>query len=185
MMGKLMGIAAIGLTMITTWIVSLVGILAWKAGPQFELAYQVFEVLKTSSLLFWFAVYFILGYTLYAGVILTIGSLCNTLKEAQNFMGLITVMMMVPLFTLMFIPKDPNGTLATVLSWIPCFTPFIMMNRVTADPPLFDQVGTLVMMIGFTAFVLWMAGRIFRIGILRTGHPPKLKELFRWIRTKP
>ncbi len=185
MMGKLMGIAAIGLIMITTWIASLIGVLAWKAGPQFELAYQVFEVLKTSNLLIWFAVYFIIGYMMYAGVILTIGSLCNTLKEAQNFMGLITVLMMVPLFTLMFIPKDPNGTLATVLSWIPCFSPFIMMNRATADPPLFDQVGTLIMMVVTTGLILWLSGKIFRIGILRTGQPPKIKELFSWIRQKP
>ncbi|MDA7916262.1 ABC transporter permease [Verrucomicrobia bacterium] len=184
MMGKLMGIAGIGLTMIGTWILSLIAVLAWKAGPEFEIALQIFEVLKTSSLLIWFAVYFLVGYTMYAGVILTIGSLCNTQKEAQSFMGLITVVMMVPLFTLMLIPKDPNGSLATILSWIPCFSPFIMMNRVTADPPMFDQVGTLVMMLVFTGMTLWLSGKIFRIAILRTGQPPTFMELYRWLRQK-
>ncbi len=182
MMGKLAGIAAIGLTMIGTWILSLVGILAWRAGPEMEIAQHVFDVLKNSHLLPAFFFYFTLGYLLYAGVILTIGSLCNTLKDAQNYMGVVTVIMMVPMLTMLFIPKDPNGTLATVLSWIPIYTPFAMMNRAAADPPLFDLIGTTILLILSTVVVLWLSGKIFRIGILRTGQPPKLLELIRWVR---
>jgi ABC-2 type transport system permease protein len=81
-----------------------------------------------------------------------------------------------------FIPKDPNGTLATVLSWIPLYTPFVMMNRAAADPPMFDRVGTLLVLAATTALMLWLSGKIFRIGILRTGQPPKLVELVRWVR---
>jgi ABC-type Na+ efflux pump permease subunit len=92
------------------------------------------------------------------------------------------VFLMVPLFTMTFIPRDPNGVPATVLSWIPPYTPFVMMNRMTADPPLRDVVGTLVLLVAFTGLVLWGSGRVFRIGILRTGQPPKLVELFRWLR---
>jgi len=83
--------------------------------------------------------------------------------------------------TMFFIPKDPNGTLATALSWIPIYTPFAMMNRMAADPPLFEVVGTTVLLILTTVAVLWLSGKIFRIGILRTGQPPKVLELFRWI----
>ena len=180
MMGKLAGIAAIGLVMIGTWIGSLVAILAWKAGPEVEFAQHAFDVLQNSHLLPAFFVYFVLGYLLYAGVILTIGSLCNTLKDAQNYMGVVTVVMMVPMMTMFFIPKDPNGTLATTLSWIPIYTPFAMMNRMAADPPLFELVGTTVLLIVTTAAVLWLSGKIFRIGILRTGQPPKTMQLLRW-----
>jgi ABC-type Na+ efflux pump permease subunit len=88
----------------------------------------------------------------------------------------------VPLITMVFIPKDPNGTLATVLSWIPLYTPFVMMNRAAADPPMFDQVGTMVLMVVSVVVVLWLSGKIFRRGILRTGQPPKLLELVRWIK---
>jgi len=182
MMGKLLGIAAVGLTMIGTWVASLMIILQIKAGPEAQWASELFKVLKTSGLLPAFAVYFLLGYLLYAGAFLAIGSLCNTLKEAQNMMGPIMVIMIVPLFTMAFIPKDPNGTLATALSWIPLYTPFVMMNRAAADPPLFEQVGTLVLLILTTGLVLWLSGKIFRIGILRTGQPPKLLELVRWVR---
>jgi ABC-2 type transport system permease protein len=83
----------------------------------------------------------------------------------------------------MFIPKDPNGFLARVLSWIPLYTPFVMMNRAAADPPLVDVIGTMVLLIASTAFALWMAVKIFRIGILRTGQPPKIIEMLRWLRT--
>jgi ABC-type Na+ efflux pump permease subunit len=115
-------------------------------------------------------------------LILALGSICNTLKEAQNYMGVITMIMLVPVLTMMFIPKDPNGTVATVLSWIPFYTPFIMMNRAAADPPWFDLIGTMLLLLASTALALWLAVKIFRIGVLRTGQPPRLLELVRWLR---
>jgi ABC-2 type transport system permease protein len=183
MMGKLAGIAAVGLTMVGAWLSTLIGVLLWKTGGQSEVATQMFSVLKSSNLIPAFILYFLLGYVMYAGLILAIGSMCNTLKEAQNYMAVITMIMMVPLMTMTFIPRDPNGTLATVLSWIPFYTPFVMMNRATADPPLRDVVGTIILLALFTALVLWTAVKIFRVGVLRTGQPPKLIELWRWIRS--
>jgi ABC-type Na+ efflux pump permease subunit len=93
------------------------------------------------------------------------------------------MIMMVPLLTMMFIPKDPNGTLATFLSWVPIYTPFVMMNRAAADPPLRDLIGTTVLLVVTNIGMLWLCGRIFRTGILRTGQPPKFRELFRWLRS--
>jgi ABC-2 type transport system permease protein len=182
MMGKLFGIAAIGLTMVGAWMVALFCILSWKTGGASDLAGQLLTVMKTSNLVPMFSLYFLLGYLLYAALILSLGSVCNTIKEAQNYMSMITMTMMVPLLTLTFIPKDPNGTLARVLSWIPIYTPFTMMNRAAADPPLFDLIGTMVLLVVSTIAALWMAGKIFRIGILRTGQPPKIVEMLRWIR---
>jgi ABC-type Na+ efflux pump permease subunit len=184
MMGKLLGIAAVGLTMVGTWLVALVTILTWKAGAATAVAGQVLTVLHSSSLIPMFAVYFLFGYLIYATSILALGSVCNTLKEAQSYMGIITMLMMVPLMTLTFIPKDPNGTVARVLSWIPLYTPFIMMNRIMADPPWIDLLGTLALLVVTAATALWLAGKVFRIGILRTGQPPKLLELVRWLRRK-
>lgn len=182
MMGKLAGIAAVGLTMTGAWMASLAGFLASKAGGGGELSVELFTILKTTHLLPAFFVYFLLGYLMYSGLILAIGSICNTLKEAQNYMGVITMLLIVPLLTMSFIPKDPNGTLATILSWIPLYTPFVMMNRAMADPPLVDLIGTIILLLLSTILTLWMAIRIFRIGVLRTGQPPKLLELFRWVR---
>ncbi len=183
MWGKLFGIAAVGLTMVAAWIVSFFAILVSHKSQETQMINQVLEVLQTSNLIPYFVVYFLFGFLFYAGIFLSIGSICNTLKEAQNFMGPIMMVMMVPLVTMFFIPKDPNGTLATVLSWIPLYTPFVMMNRTAADPPLFDQVGTIVLMIVSTAVMLWLSAKIFRTGILRSGQPPRLVEVFRWLKS--
>lgn len=99
-------------------------------------------------------------------------------------MAVIMMLMIVPLLTMTFIPKDPHGTIATVLSWIPIYTPFVMMNRAAAHPPLFDLIGTMILLILSTVFALWAAVRIFRVGILRTGQPPKIIEILRWIRSE-
>jgi ABC-2 type transport system permease protein len=181
MVGKLFGIAAVGLTMVGAWIAAALGILMWQAGGS-EFPRMILLALRTSHLLPMFGVYFTLGYLMYAAVILSLGSVCNTIKEAQNYMGLITMTMMVPLLTMTFIPKDPNGVLARTLSWIPIYTPFAMMNRATADPPLFDLIGTMILLLLSCCAALWMAGKIFRIGILRTGQPPKIVEMLRWVR---
>lgn len=200
MTGKLLGIAAVGLTMLSAWIAAFVGIIVWKAsgispaeaaaaassagGGIAQVPADLASILQTTWLLPAFALYFILGYLQYAGLILALGSTCNTLKEAQNFMGVIVLFLMVPMFTLTYIPRDPNGPLAVILSWIPLYTPFVMMNRVTADPPLRDVIGTFIMLLGYTGLVLWGAGRIFRAGILRTGQPPRFLELIKWLRNR-
>jgi ABC-2 type transport system permease protein len=89
---------------------------------------------------------------------------------------------MVPLITMVFINRDPHGTVATILTWIPLYTPFTMMNRAAADPPLLELVGATLLMIAAALFLLWAAGRIFRVGILRSGNRPKLAEVVQWLR---
>jgi ABC-2 type transport system permease protein len=180
MMGKLLGIAGIGLTMVGAWMFALFGILSWKSGGASDVASQILVILKGSNLIPLFSLYFLLGFLMYAAFILSIGSVCNTIKEAQSYMGVFTMIMIVPLLTMTYIPRDPNGPLARLLSWIPLYTPFTMMNRAGADPPLFDLIGTFVLLVVTTALALWMSGKIFRIGILRTGQPPKIVEMIRW-----
>ncbi len=183
MVGKLLGIAGVGLTMMTAWVLSLLGVLKFIAGPEVEWAGALFEVIQSSGLLPLFALYFVCGYLTYAGIFLAIGSLCNTVKEAQNFMGTATVILMVPLFTMVFVAQDPNGALATFLTWVPVYTPFVMMNRAAADPPMAELLGTGALMLVTIVFMLWLSSRIFRIGVLRTGQPPKIVELVKSLMT--
>lgn len=182
MAGKLLGIAAIGLTMLLTWIASAAFMLWYWASPEAAMLTSLASVIFDSTLLPAFVFYFLLGYFMYASIFLAIGSICNTIKEAQNFMGPVMMIMIVPILTMAFIPKDPHGTLATVLSWIPVYTPFVMMNRAAADPPAFDLYGTAIMLVFANVAMLWLCGRIFRTGILRTGQPPRFKELLVWMR---
>ena len=88
----------------------------------------------------------------------------------------------IPLAMMVFVVRDPNNTIVRAMSWFPLFTPYLMMNRAAADPPLIDVVGTTIVLLISIAFVLWLSGKIFRMGVLRTGQPPRLIELLRMMR---
>ena len=182
MLGKLLGVAGIGITMLAAWFAFGAGVLSYYSAAGVSTVGALKTVLISPGLLGPFVVYFLLGYLFYASILLALGSVCNTLKDAQNFMGPVMMVLMVPLLTMVFVAKDPNGPLAVVLSWIPFFTPFVMMNRAAAEPPLVQVVGTMAMLVGSLVLVVWLSGRIFRNGILRTGQPPKLFEILKFAR---
>jgi ABC-2 type transport system permease protein len=182
MLGKLMGVAAVGFSMLVAWLVSMFFVLRFGAAGLGEVAGPLMGLVFTPAVLVPLAVYFLLGFLLYASLLLALGSLCNTLKEAQNFMSPVMIVLMVPLFSMIFVARDPNGPLAQILSWIPPFTPFVMMNRIAGDPAGWEIAGTIALLIVSVAAMLWLAGRVFRNGVMRTGAPPKLLELARLLR---
>jgi len=179
MLGKLMGVALVGITLLGAWMVSIFGVLKYFSGAGDDTAGILINLLVGPGLFVPFLAYFLLGYLLYSSILLAVGSTCNTLKDAQNFMGPAMVVLMVPLWAMFFIVRDPNGTLAHVLSWVPVFTPFTMMNRMAGDPPVWEVVGTFVFLAATVVFAIWFSGRIFQNGILRTGQPPKLLEFLK------
>tara|TARA_R110002072_G_scaffold269868_2_gene429395 strand:+ start:130980 stop:132572 length:1593 start_codon:yes stop_codon:yes gene_type:complete len=184
MMGKLLGIGATGITTIIAWITSFFVFLQLYQTVETAVIVQILDVLLSSDLIPYFVFYYLCCYALYAGIFLAIGSLCNTLKEAQSLMMPLMLVLVVPVLTMSFIAQDPNGTLARVMSWIPLFTPFTMMNRAAAQPPMIDVVGTTIVLVVTTIGVLWLSGRVFRQGILRTGQPPRIIELWRMLRRR-
>ena len=128
-----------------------------------------------------FLFYFLSGYLLYASLLVGIGSVCNSLKEAQNLMLPILIPLMLPLMAMVLVSQDPNGTFARVMSFIPLFTPFVMMNRAAGPPPLWEYLATTVLMVVSVYLAVRGAGKVFRIGILMTGKPPRLREIVRWM----
>ncbi|NQV71166.1 MAG: ABC transporter permease [Pseudohongiella sp.] len=184
MMGKLVGIGMSGLTTIGVWLLSFYLFVTLYESSQTELISQILQVVLGSELIPWFVFYYFAGYALYSGVFLAIGSLCNTLKEAQALMMPMILIQIIPIAMMAFVVLDPNNTLVRVMSWFPLFTPYLMMNRAAADPPMIDIVGTTILLLLSIIFVLWMSGKVFRAGVLRTGQPPKLLELFRLLRNR-
>jgi len=184
MMGKLFGIGLSGITTIAAWLLSFFLFIALYPSTETQLLSQFFNVLLSSDLIPYFVFYFLAGYALYAGIFLAIGSLCNTLKEAQSLMMPMMMILIVPLITMTFIAQDPNGPIARVMSWIPLFTPFTMMNRAAAQPPAVDLIGTTIVLLVSIVLVLWLSGKIFRQGVLRTGQPPRIVEIIRMLSHK-
>lgn len=184
MSGKVFGIAATGLTVIASWI--LFFFYALKFTPMLmghALTFDLSFVFADPVFLVGFVAYFFLGYLFYAALLVGMGSVCNSLKEAQNLMMPVVIILMVPLFTMMPVGQDPNGPLAKILSYIPPFTPFVMMNRAAGPPTVMEYVITTLLLIGSIAFVFWASAKVFRIGILMTGKPPRFREILTWIRT--
>ncbi len=183
MIGKVLGIAATGLTMILSWIAF--SILALKYLPKLLGGGDMPDLMVffQEPIFIWsFIGYFICGYLLYAAILVGLGSVCNSLKEAQNLMNPVMILLIVPLVAMMPVSKDPNGTLAKILSFIPFFTPFTMMNRSAGPPELWEYAATGVLLILSILFAFWAAAKIFRIGILMTGKPPRPTEILRWLR---
>lgn len=182
MIGKILGIAVTGLAVLGSWVTCLLA--GIKLAPYFvEDLGQVdlTVIVRDPVYLVSFLVYFVLGYLLFASLLVGIGSVCNSLKEAQNLMMPVTIMLVLPLLAMIPIAQDPNGTLARVLSFIPPFTPFVMMNRAAGPPTTLEYVLTTILLMVSIALSMWGAAKVFRIGILLTGKPPALRDLLRWV----
>ena len=182
MAGKVIGIAATGLTIVVSWVVtSVVGLqLVPSSSPlgQMNLASIVGDPLYLSS----FVAYFLAGYLLFGAILVALGSVCNSLKEAQNLMQPVFILLIVPLIAMVFVVQEPNGTVARVLTYIPFFTPFLMMNRAGGPPPTWEYIATTILIVVSLWLAFRFAARVFRVGILMTGKPPKLGEVLRWMR---
>ncbi len=183
MAGKIIGIALTGLTIIGSWVLMALAfflLVPKLVGVDFPI--DITSVVTDPWFLGSFFIYFLLGYLLYAAILVGIGSVCNNLKEAQNLMLPVQLVQMLPILLMVPIGRDPNGTLAVVLSYIPPLTPFVMMNRAAAPPTTSEYIVTTLLLVASVVLALWFAAKIFRIGILLTGKPPGFWQIMRWLR---
>lgn len=182
MAGKIWGIAATGLTIVGSWVVC--ALVAASVAPKLIAGVDMpwMQIVGDPLYLGSFVAYFFFGYLLYAAILVGIGSVCNSLKEAQNLLQPVFILLIVPLVSMMFIVQEPNGMVARVLSYVPLFTPFTMMNRAGGPPELYEYVITSVLLLASVWFAFKAAGKIFRVGVLMTGNPPKLREILSWLR---
>jgi len=183
MSGKILGIAMTGLTTLAVWALSIyLGALLLPQYVNMPSDLNLAEVASDPVLLISFVIYFAMGYLFYAAILAGLGSVCNSLRDAQNIMTPIMLVLFVPLLLMIPVGKDPNGMLAQVFSFIPPFTPFVMLNRAAGPPELWEYVATTLLMALSIAAAFWAAAKVFRIGILMTGKPPKIGEILRWIK---
>ena len=182
MVGKLIGVAGAGLTVVASWalwlFIALLVLPVVAGAPSLGF---LRDVAADPLMLCAFVSYFVLGYLLYAAFLVGVGSVCSNLKDAQNLMLPVMIPMIVAISSMVSIGKDPNGLFAQVMSFIPPFTPFVMMNRSAGPPALWEYVTTTIVLLGAIYAVAYGAARIFRIGILMTGKPPRIGEVLRWL----
>ena len=133
-------------------------------------------------LLSWFFVYLVADVIMLSSFAAALGAACNSPQDAQNLAIVLVAPVMVPFFMMMPVMTAPNSAMATAMSLVPPFTPVLMLLRqaMPVGIPAWQPWAGLAGILLWTAGGTWMAARIFRVGILMQGQPPKLSEIVRW-----
>lgn len=174
MAGKIIGQAVVGL-----FTISMYGLLGVGALIAFSMA-DLIELRMIAYL----AMYFFMAYFMVAAVMAAIGSAVSDLQEAHALITPAMLILFIPMILFVPVTQSPNGMLAVVTSFIPPLTPYVMIIRVTAAEPVpFWQI-IATTGLGFVGVILtvWLAARIFRVGVLMYGKPPSPLELIKWLR---
>ncbi|MEZ5917832.1 MAG: ABC transporter permease [Parvularculaceae bacterium] len=176
MYGKLLGVAAVGLTMPAVFVIggAVLAVLGLGGGAPSE----VMNALFSSHLLFIYLFYFFCAYLIFAMIFLAIGAISNSLQDAQSYLGPVMLIVFAPLPFMVMVFQNPNGLIATILTWIPIYTPYAVMMRAAADPPVGEIIGATCLMLAVALLLARVMGRIFRQGILQSS-PVKARDLWR------
>lgn len=189
MLGKIIGVGAVSMTQMTIWIGA--GVLMFAAGLPMLIAAQpelanlsgLREVLPGAGLLLLFVGFFVFGFFMYSGLYAAVGAMCNSDEEAQQAQFPLIMLLVVPIIMVTTVIENPMTPMATGLSLFPLFTPILMWARVSGGNVPAWQVGlSFVLMALAVIAIAWIAGRIYKVGILMAGKRPTLPELVRWIR---
>jgi ABC-2 type transport system permease protein len=188
MLGKILGIGAVGLTQIGIWAVT-VGLLALYglSGAAVALSQAGIDLtglsLPIARLAVAFLAYYLLGFFLYASAFAAVGALVGDDQQAQQMNFPVMLLIIVP-FVLAFSGiNTPDATWLAVASLFPFFSPILMLVRiVTGVAATWEVVTSLVLLVLTIWGVAWVAGRIYRVGILMKGKRPTLPEMMRWLR---
>ncbi|MEM7350581.1 MAG: ABC transporter permease [Acidobacteriota bacterium] len=174
MTGKILGQLAVGLSLLVLY----TG-LGFAALLSFSVLGLINPWLIVYLVIFYFIAYFVL-----ASMMAAIGAAVNEMREAQTLMTPVMLVVMIPWLLWMPITRDPNGVFATVTSMLPPINSFVMLLRMTSTaPPPMWQVWLSILIGVVSVFVcLWIAAKVFRIGLLLHGKPPNLRTLWRWVR---
>ena len=177
MMGKLLGIAAVGLTMPAIFVFGGFAASSTIMGSD-NVVSLALASLFSSPLVLIYLFYFLCAYAIFAMIFLAIGAVSNSLQDAQSYMGPVMMLVFAPLPFMLLVFENPNGFVASALTWIPVYTPYAVMMRAAADPPFWEIIGATAVMLIFALFMARIMGRIFRRAILQAS-PPKMRDVWR------
>jgi ABC-2 type transport system permease protein len=181
MLGKVIGIGLVGLTQIGLWALS--AFLLTTVGVSSFSSRGVPIPSLPISLLVYFVVFFVLGYFLFATLYALVGSTVSSEDEAQQAQMPVTILLVVPMLIFNMIIANPTSSASVAVSMVPFFAPTLMMMRIAVvNPPLWQILGSIAIMLATILGCVWIAARIYRVGILMYGKRPSIAELGRWLR---
>jgi ABC-2 type transport system permease protein len=175
--GKVIGVGAVGLTQVGIWIAVAVAVV------ELQLIGSNIHILPSAGQGALFVVFFLLGYLLYSSIAAALGAMTNSEQELQQMQIFLMLPLIACTVVIFNVVTNPDGPIAKVFSFIPFTTPLIMYTRVIVGKPGVLAVGgSIVEMIVTIAIVVWLASRIYRVGILMYGKKPNLPEILRWLK---
>ncbi len=206
MMGKILGIAAVAVTQFAIWMVliaALGGIVsqflpsevaagmaqtaaqAGSMGPDAAAALRgATDIGFLAKMFGGFVLYFIGGYLLYAAMFAAIGSATDNVADTQQLQLPVTIPLILAVVVMLSVLNDPNGSIAFWFSMIPLTSPVIMMARLPYGVPAWEVALSLALLYGSFCAMVWLAGKVYRVGIFMYGKKPTWKELFKWMKYK-
>ena len=172
MLGKLLGTSAVGITVLLAY-VGMGLVAASQAGLGSVLSPLVIALAVLNV---------VVALVMFGSLFLAMGAASNDLKDAQGMMTVVIVLLVVPLMTMTSFLDDPHGTLSVSMSLFPFTAPMVMPVRMAiTQVPVWQVCASFAGAALTTAVIVWVAGRVFRVGILAQGQAPKLRELARWV----
>lgn len=211
MLGKIIAVAMVGFTQILVWAIMIfLGIIilqltifntftfdpsalsqaamsAKDTAMAQELVEEVFMPLSSinfTAIIVCFIFYFIGGYILFASLYAAMGSAVDTDEDSNQFIMPITIFFVLALYLGLFSSNNPENVISTISSLVPFTAPIVMMVRLPYDPPLWQIIVSIALVWGTAFLMLWLASRIYRVGILMYGKKPTYKTLIQWLKYK-
>ncbi len=207
MMGKILGTSLAGLTQFLVWgllimmfsylMTSVFGIesttqnneLLLNSSGNMTMNQEALDVISAFislpllNILIAFLLYFLGGYLLYASLFAAIGAAVDNQTDAQQFVMPLTIILILALYAgILTVPEDPNGTVSILLSHIPFTSPVVMLMRIPYGVPFYEQIISIIILYFTFVLCIWLAAKIYRVGILMYGKKPSIKELIKWLR---
>ena len=189
MLGKIVGVGGVAFTQLGVWLatgalLSTLGLpMLMSARPDFADLGTISEALPGAGLVMLFVGFFVCGFLMYSGLYAAVGAMCSTDEEAQQAQFPLVLFIIVPIMLVLPVIESPMTPMATWASLFPLFTPILMWGRVAGGGvPAWQVALSFVLMIAAIVGIAWIAGRIYKTGILMTGKRPTLPELWRWLR---
>ena len=210
MLGKILGVALVAVLQIVIWIalIACVGFfvipllipedissmlemmrqgVAIEAGADIGLLQAIMTLTDVQYLGTIFAsllLFVVGGFLLYAALFAAVGSAVDNVQDAQQLQLPITMPIILSLLIMITVINDPTSKVAFWCSMIPFTSPIVMMARIPYEIPMWEIITSLVLLYATFIGAVWLASKIYRVGILIHGKKPTFKELYRWIRYK-
>ena len=192
MMGKILGVTGVALVQFGVWVVMIfasvmtlgssnVGMLG-GASNVVQMVLSALSQINYGLILFVFVIYFLLGYLFYSAMYAAIGSAVDNETETQQFTLFAILPMMLGFYGSITIMNNPDGPMSFWLSMIPFTSPIAMLARIPFDVPVWELVLSIVILLVSTLGMVFIASKIYRVGILMYGNKVTLKELWKWMK---